>query len=98
MSNLPIEICTCYLQQDDGIFKQSSKDKKDAANDPGLHGVEPISLGGVGRCCVEDVYLEKNKKWLEPDSKPVNCGMVWIEANTIDKSISTVRLIKVVVW
>ena len=46
-----------HLEQDDCVFKQSAKHKKDAANHPRLHGVQPVGFWRVSCSCVEDVDL-----------------------------------------
>ena len=48
-----------HLEQDDGVLEERAKDEEDAADDPRLHGVEAVSLRGVGGGGVEDVDLEK---------------------------------------
>ena len=51
-----------HLQQDDGVLEERAEDEEDAADDPRLHGVQPVSLGRVGRRRVEDVHLQM-KNW-----------------------------------
>ena len=49
-----------HLQQDDGVLEEGAEHEEDAADDPRLHGVEAVSLRGVGGGGVEDVDLEKS--------------------------------------
>ena len=47
-----------HLEQDDGVLEERAKDEEDAADDPRLHGVQAVGLGGVGCRRVENVHLE----------------------------------------
>ena len=46
-----------HLEQDYGVLGEGAEDEEDAADHPGLHGVQTVGLRGVGRGSVEDVHL-----------------------------------------
>ena len=52
------ECLDLHLQEDDRVLKERAKHEEDAADDPGLHGVQPVGLRGVGGRCVENIHLK----------------------------------------
>ena len=51
-----------HLEEDDGVLEERPEDEEDAADDPGLHGVQPVRLRRVGRRRVEDVHLRRRRR------------------------------------
>ena len=54
-----IDLACLHLEEDDGVLEERPEDEEDAADDPGLHGVQPVRLRRVGRRRVEYVHLRK---------------------------------------
>ena len=51
-----------HLEQDDRVLEEGAEYEENAADDPGLHRVQPVGLRGVGGGGVEDVDLEQEKE------------------------------------
>ena len=56
------ECLDLHLQEDDGILEEGAEHEEDAADDPGLHGVQAVGLWGIRRRRVENVHLGKRQQ------------------------------------
>ena len=56
------ECANLHLEEDDGVLEERPEDEEDAADDPGLHGVQPVRLRRVGRRRVEYVHLRRRRE------------------------------------